>query len=81
MVNDFISPFLRREKIHVQPVWKCAGMQEGDKLEMTRLGLDSEEVEDIAWYFSHKGGLKGGHKGGRWSWLDSCFSLAYVLAE
>jgi hypothetical protein len=47
---------------------------------MTRLGLDSEEVEDIAWYFSHKGGLKGGHKGGRCSWLDSCFSLAYVLA-
>ena len=73
MVNDFISPFLRLEKIHVQPVWKCAGMQGEDMLGMTRLGLDFEEVEDVAWYFSHKGG--------RCSWLDPCFSLASVLAE
>ena len=48
-------------------------MQGEDMLGMTRLGLDFEEVEDVAWYFSHKGG--------RCSWLDPCFSLASVLAE
>jgi len=31
-------------------------MQEEDKQEMTRLGKDAEDVEDVAWYFCHKGG-------------------------
>jgi len=31
-------------------------MQEADKAEMGRLRLDTTDVEDMAWYFRHKGG-------------------------
>jgi len=57
-----LSPhsFALRKYSHVQPVWKCAGMQEEDMLEMTRMGMDFEDVEDVAWYFRHKGGKLGG---------------------
>ena len=73
LFNDFYLPFALRKYSHVQPVWKCAGMQEEDLQEMKRLGRDAKDVDDVAWYFRHKGG--------RCSWLDPCFSLASVLAE
>jgi hypothetical protein len=70
-----LSPhsFALRKYSHVQPVWKCAGMQEEDLQSMRRLGRDPKDVDDVAWFFRHKGG--------RCSWLDPCFSLASVLAE